>query len=110
MSTPKPHEIHPFDDPWWETDEGEAEIQRQIAEDPDDEELSEEALAEGGKSFAEAHPDLDASLKRSRGRPRLEKPRQHVSLRLDPDVIEKFKATGPGWRSRINDILRRAKV
>jgi uncharacterized protein (DUF4415 family) len=33
-----------------------------------------------------------------------------VSLRLDRDVIEKFKATGPGWQSRINEALRRATI
>jgi uncharacterized protein (DUF4415 family) len=31
-----------------------------------------------------------------------------VSLRLDIDVIEKFKATGPGWQARINEALRKA--
>ena len=29
---------------------------------------------------------------------------------LDPDVIEKFKATGKGWQNRINEILKGAKV
>lgn len=45
-----------------------------------------------------------------RGRPKLENAKRHVSLRLDPDVLDKFKATGPGWQSRINDALRRARV
>ena len=31
-----------------------------------------------------------------------------VSLRLDPDVLDKFRATGPGWPSRMNDALRKA--
>ena len=43
-----------------------------------------------------------------RGRPKSDAPKQHVSLRLDPDVIESFKAAGPGWQSRINDALRKA--
>ncbi len=43
-----------------------------------------------------------------RGRPKLANPRQQISLRLDPDVIERFRATGPGWQSRINQILRDA--
>ena len=43
-----------------------------------------------------------------RGRPRLETTKQHVSLRLDPDVLESFKSAGPGWQSRINDVLRKA--
>jgi uncharacterized protein (DUF4415 family) len=43
-----------------------------------------------------------------RGRPKLEQPKRHVSLRLDYDVIESFKASGPGWQGRINEALRRA--
>lgn len=43
-----------------------------------------------------------------RGRPKLEQSKQHVSLRLDPDVIANFKAEGPGWQSRINEALRKA--
>ena len=30
-----------------------------------------------------------------------------VTLRLDKDVITAFKATGKGWQTRINDVLRR---
>jgi uncharacterized protein (DUF4415 family) len=45
-----------------------------------------------------------------RGRPKLANAKRHVSLRLDPDVVDKFKAGGPGWQSRINEALRRAKV
>ena len=33
-----------------------------------------------------------------------------VSIRLDADVLEKFRATGPGWQSRINEALKRARV
>jgi uncharacterized protein (DUF4415 family) len=33
-----------------------------------------------------------------------------VSIRLDKDVVEKFKAGGPGWQTRINAALRRARV
>ena len=30
-----------------------------------------------------------------------------VSIRLSPEVIKHFKAKGPGWQSRIDDVLRR---
>jgi uncharacterized protein (DUF4415 family) len=33
-----------------------------------------------------------------------------VSIRLDKDVVEKFEATGPGWQTRINAALKRARV
>jgi uncharacterized protein (DUF4415 family) len=36
--------------------------------------------------------------------------KQAVSIRLDKDVLEKFRATGPGWQSRINAVLKRARV
>ena len=29
-----------------------------------------------------------------------------VTFRLDPGVIDGFRATGPGWESRINEVLR----
>lgn len=31
-----------------------------------------------------------------------------LTLRLDPDVIEHYKATGEGWQTRMNDALRKA--
>jgi uncharacterized protein (DUF4415 family) len=31
-----------------------------------------------------------------------------VSLRIDQDVLEHFRATGAGWQDRINDALRKA--
>ena len=40
------------------------------------------------------------------GRPKSDAAKKLIALRLDPDVIERFRATGPGWQSRINGILR----
>jgi hypothetical protein len=45
---------------------------------------------------------------RGYGRPPSPNPKKQVTLRLDPDVIEKFRATGKGWQSRINAELRKA--
>jgi uncharacterized protein (DUF4415 family) len=98
------HRVQPL------TDEEEAEIQRQIAADPDDFELTEEQAAQG-RSFAEVFPELAAKMSRNiGGRPRLDKPKKSVHLRLDQDVVDKFKATGPGWQTRINDALKAAKI
>jgi uncharacterized protein (DUF4415 family) len=87
----------------------EAEIQRQIAADPDDFELTDEMAAKR-MTFAEAFPDLAESIKRSRGRPKVDSPLQPVTLRLDPDTLERFKATGKDWRSRMSEVLRTAKI
>jgi uncharacterized protein (DUF4415 family) len=43
-----------------------------------------------------------------RGRPKLENPKQQVSLRLDPEVIEVYRASGSGWQARVNETLRTA--
>jgi uncharacterized protein (DUF4415 family) len=49
----------------------------------------------------------DKLIRRGRGRPPLGAPKKLVSLRLDQDVIERFRAGGPGWQSRINAALRK---
>ena len=43
-----------------------------------------------------------------RGRPPLDEPKQAVKLRLDADVLARWRASGPGWQTRINTALRRA--
>ena len=43
-----------------------------------------------------------------RGRPRLEQPRQLLSLRLPPDVIASWKASGPGWQTRMAAVLEKS--
>lgn len=30
-----------------------------------------------------------------------------ISLRVDADVLERYRATGPGWQGRMNAILRK---
>ncbi|RWB05217.1 MAG: hypothetical protein EOS07_23130 [Mesorhizobium sp.] len=78
-------------------------------DDADSPELTDEQIAKG-KPFAEAFPDLAESIKRGRGRPPVAVPLQQISIRLEPAVIEKFKATGKGWQARVNDVLKKAKV
>jgi uncharacterized protein (DUF4415 family) len=36
--------------------------------------------------------------------------KQMVSIRLDKDAVEKFRAAGPGRQARINAVLKRARV
>jgi len=43
-----------------------------------------------------------------RGRPKSDKRKTLLSVRLDTDIIDHFRATGPGWQRRINDALRKA--
>jgi uncharacterized protein (DUF4415 family) len=55
-------------------------------------------------------PKFSAAFPKSKGGRPPGSSKQAVSLRLDRDVIQKFKATGSGWQSRINDVLKRARV
>jgi uncharacterized protein (DUF4415 family) len=41
-----------------------------------------------------------------RGRPKIQKPKVSTTIRLDADVLDRFRAEGPGWQSRINEALR----
>src|SRR5262249_20232469 len=69
--------------------------------DPDDAPELTQAMAERADLY---HGD---ELIR-RGRPPSDHPKQALKLRIDPDVVEHFRASGPGWQTRINDALRRA--
>jgi len=91
------------------SDEEEARIQRQIASDPDAPEATDEQLAQA-RPFAEVFPELAASIRRARGRPRLPAPKEAVTLRLDPRTIARFKAAGDDWRARMAEILEKADV
>ena len=49
-----------------------------------------------------------ARARLERGRPKAEITKKSVTLRLDPDVLEIFRATGKGWQGRMNAALRKA--
>jgi uncharacterized protein (DUF4415 family) len=56
-------------------------------------------------------PDREVAGSNPAGRAKRGRPasgNKLITLRLAPDVIEKFKATGKGWQSRMNDVLRKA--
>jgi uncharacterized protein (DUF4415 family) len=41
-----------------------------------------------------------------RGRPKLEEPKEKVTIRLDKDVAAALRATGPRWQTRVNTAIR----
>ena len=86
----------------------EDQIHAMIASDPDAPEATDAQLAQA-RPFAEAFPALAEALRRNAGgRPRVDQPKVAVSLRLDQDVLARFKASGPGWQTRMNRALRDA--
>ena len=76
--------------------------------DPDNPEWTEAdfARAQGPETLSAVEL---AAFPRTRVRGRQKAPtKQPVSLRVDPDVLAFFRATGPGWQARMNDALRKA--
>lgn len=73
------------------TPEEDAAINTGIAADQNTAELSDAAMLK---------------LKPMRGRPLGSGTKQQVSLRIDTDVLEYFKAQGSGWQTKINETLR----
>ena len=67
-------------------------------------EATPEEMAEA-RPFAELFPDLAASARRTRGRQKAPV-KTLVTLRMDTETLSAFKATGPGWQTRIDAALK----
>lgn len=52
-------------------------------------------------------PEILKAFPKTRGQ-QLEPKKVPVSIRLSRDVVERFKADGPGWQSRIDAVLKKA--
>ena len=55
----------------------------------------------------------EAIIERRRGRPAgsvKADAKVAINLRVDPDVLAALRATGPGWQTRVNAILRERLV
>ena len=73
---------------------------RSLERCPDNPEATDQELAES-RPFAEVCPELAESIRRGRGRPPKADAKQAVTLRLDPETVERFKREGPDWRARM---------
>ncbi|MBK6452666.1 MAG: BrnA antitoxin family protein [Steroidobacteraceae bacterium] len=65
------------------------------------------------KPAADVLPQLFGStvarrMLKPRGRPRTGKARTSISLRLPPETLARWKATGPGWQTRMAEALDKA--
>jgi len=53
--------------------------------------------------------DLERAVVKKRGRPISPNPRKLISIRLPADVIERWRATGPGWQTRMAERLSKVR-
>ena len=49
-----------------------------------------------------------AEMLEPRGRPKTGNARTLISLRLPPETLARWKATGPGWQTRMAEALQKA--
>ncbi|KXU39016.1 hypothetical protein AXE65_10780 [Ventosimonas gracilis] len=82
------------------TDEEDAAITAAAMSDPD-------ALPWTDEQLEAARPFMRIGV-RPVGRPPLEVTRPKVTLRLEPPVLEHLRASGKGWQTRVNALLREA--
>jgi len=59
------------------------------------------------KPFSALPTSLQTKLRAvGRGRPKAAQTKERITIRLSPDVVQTFRATGPGWQTRIDATLR----
>jgi uncharacterized protein (DUF4415 family) len=86
--------------------EEDAAITAAAATDPDNPILDDETLSRM-RPVREVAPEL-IEMARKRGRPPVARPKVPIKIRLSADVLERFRATGAGWQTRIDETLRKA--
>jgi len=52
--------------------------------------------------------DAEDTARRRGGRPKSAAPKEKINVRLSPDVLAALRATGKGWQTRIDALLREA--
>lgn len=72
--------------------EEETQINAGIAADPD--------------TFVPTDEQFQQFRRVSPGRPVLETPKERISIRLSPDVLNAFRSTGKGWQTKIDAALK----
>ena len=101
MPTVKKQTEHPTSTDW-------ERVKRESAQDAPIPFDAESEPYDPGNDSAVAAYWQTATIIRGRGRPVSAVKRPTLNMRVDADVLDAFKATGPGWQTRINALLRDA--
>jgi uncharacterized protein (DUF4415 family) len=87
------------------TPDEEAAINRGISEDSDNPEWT-GANFVNARPASEVAPEIVADYRRRMRGPQKAPTKKMVALRLDHDVVERLRASGAGWQTRVNEALR----
>jgi len=74
--------------------------------DDDAPELTDEQIGQL-RPAKEFFAELGLPVPKPMGRPKADKVKQSVTIRMDEDVVDYFKSGGPGWQTRMHDVLAR---
>lgn len=80
-------------------------IDSPVVFDDDNPEWTEADFARARPGAEVLPPEFLAAFRNSRGRQTLPVKRQ-ITLRLSPEVVDGFRATGKGWQTRIDAVLK----
>lgn len=87
------------------TNEEEDEVQRQIADDPDDSAHWKNRTPL--HPAAEVAPHIVEAYRRGRGKQK-SPTKAFLTIRLDADIVEHFRQSAKGWQTSLNSVLRKA--
>jgi len=83
-------------------------MSRKIVFDDDNPEWTEQDFRTA-RPASELPPEILAAFPNTKQRgAQIAPTKVQVTLRLDRDVIERFRKTGKGWQTRINEALKKA--
>jgi uncharacterized protein (DUF4415 family) len=54
------------------------------------------------QTFSGLHPSLQTTL---RGRPKAASVKERLTIRIEPEVLARWRASGPGWQTRAAALL-----
>lgn len=77
----------------------------EVVFDEDNPEWTEEDFARAQPASSLA-PEILAAFPHTKRGPQRAPTKRQVTLRLSPEVLDRFRATGKGWQTRIDQALR----
>lgn len=72
----------------------------------DNPEWTDEDFARAKPAAEMLPPEILVQFKNKGGRPKLAIPKEGVKIRLDAEVMAALRASGKGWQTAVNDLLR----